>query len=180
MFTCLCAQTQPIPIPPAPLSTLVPPLRCSVEGLNQELEGMFISQSLHPLQRVINTYRAHTCLFTQHGHVKMFRHCFICKERRVSEVAHVVFCWSKTSALADFCLIKRSKKCSFLSRQLLEVPDGHRAPVPLQSCSSGSQSDPPTTPPPSSSSASSSPCSSPNYICTSQPNSDAPPDLHQG
>lgn len=108
------AQTEPIPIPPAPLSTLVPPLRCSVEGLNQELEGMFISQSLHPLQR------------------------------------------------------------------LLEVPDGHRAPVPLQSYSSGSQSDPPTTPPPSSSSTSSSPCSSPNYICTSQPNSDAPPDLHQG
>ncbi|XP_030611271.1 protein FAM117A-like [Archocentrus centrarchus] len=108
------AQTQPIPIPPAPLSTLVPPLRCSVEGLNQELEGMFISQSLHQLQR------------------------------------------------------------------LLEVPDGHRAPVPLQSCSSGSQSDPATTPP-LSVSTTSSPCSSPNYICTSQPSSvDAPLDLHQG
>lgn len=38
------AQTKPIPIPLAPLSTLVPRLRCSVEGLNQELEGMFICQ----------------------------------------------------------------------------------------------------------------------------------------
>uniref|UniRef100_A0A3Q0RYV8 Family with sequence similarity 117 member Aa n=1 Tax=Amphilophus citrinellus TaxID=61819 RepID=A0A3Q0RYV8_AMPCI len=28
----------------------------------------------------------------------------------------------------------------FLSRQLLEVPDGHRAPVPLQSCSSSNDS----------------------------------------
>ncbi|XP_008281806.1 glucocorticoid-induced transcript 1 protein-like isoform X1 [Stegastes partitus] len=107
-------QTQPVPIPLAPLSTLVPRLRCSVEGLNQELEGMFISQPPHPQQR------------------------------------------------------------------LLEVPDGHRAPVPLQSCSSGSQSDPATTPL-SSSSTSSSPCSSPNYVCTSQSNSaDAPLDLHQG
>uniref|UniRef100_A0A3Q3VLR9 Uncharacterized protein n=1 Tax=Mola mola TaxID=94237 RepID=A0A3Q3VLR9_MOLML len=65
----------PIPIPLAPLSTLVPRLRCSLEGLNQELEGMFICQPPHPQHRV-----------------------------------------------------------------LLEVPDGHRAPVPPQSCSSGSQS----------------------------------------
>ncbi|XP_069011704.1 protein FAM117A-like [Embiotoca jacksoni] len=112
-------QTQPIPIPLAPLSTLVPRLRCSVEGLNQELEGMFISQPPHPQQR------------------------------------------------------------------LLEVPDGHRAPVPLQSCSSGSQRDPATaplsSPSSSSSSSSSSPCSSPNYTCISQSNSaDAPLDLHQG
>uniref|UniRef100_A0A3Q1I1Q8 Protein FAM117A-like n=1 Tax=Acanthochromis polyacanthus TaxID=80966 RepID=A0A3Q1I1Q8_9TELE len=107
-------QTQPIPIPLAPLSTLVPRLRCSVEGLNQELEGMFISQTPHPQQR------------------------------------------------------------------LHEVPDGHRAPVPLQSCSSGSQIGPATTPL-SSSSTSSSPCSSPSYICTSQSSSaDAPLDLHQG
>lgn len=107
-------QTQPIPIPLAPLSTLVPRLRCSVEGLNQELEGMFISQPPHPQQR------------------------------------------------------------------LLEVPDGHRAPVPLQSCSSGFQSGAATTPL-SSSSTSSSPCSSPNYICTSQSNpADAPLDVHQG
>ncbi|CAG5906723.1 unnamed protein product [Menidia menidia] len=95
-------QTQPIPIPLSPLSTLVPRLRCSVEGLNQELEGMFISQPPLP----------------QHT--------------------------------------------------LLEVPDGHRAPVPLHSCSSGSQSDSATTP--LSSPASCSPCSSPNYICTSQLN----------
>ncbi|XP_041818599.1 protein FAM117A-like isoform X2 [Chelmon rostratus] len=105
-------QTQPIPIPLAPLSTLVPRLRCSVEGLNQELEGMFICQPQHPQHR------------------------------------------------------------------LLEVPDGHRAPVPPQSCSSGSQSDPATTP---LSSSSSSPSSPPTYISTSPPSSeDALPDLHQG
>ncbi|XP_044034444.1 protein FAM117A-like isoform X2 [Siniperca chuatsi] len=105
-------ETQPIPIPLAPLSTLVPRLRCSVEGLNQELEGMFICQPPHPQHR------------------------------------------------------------------LLEVPDGHRAPVPPQSCSSGSQSDAATTP---LSSPSSSPSSPPTYISTSPPNSeDAPLDLHQG
>uniref|UniRef100_A0A3P8PET9 Family with sequence similarity 117 member Aa n=1 Tax=Astatotilapia calliptera TaxID=8154 RepID=A0A3P8PET9_ASTCA len=95
VFTCLCAQTQPIPIPPAPLSTLVPPLRCSVEGLNQELEGMFISQSLHPLQRVIITYRAHTCLFTQHGHVKMFRYIGI----SFSQMFSLLFSGSTDSGL---------------------------------------------------------------------------------
>ncbi|KAM4716036.1 protein FAM117A-like [Anableps anableps] len=101
-------QTQPVPIPLSPLSTLVPRLRCSVEGLNQELEGMFISQSPPPQHR------------------------------------------------------------------LLEVPDGHRAPVPLHSCSSGSQSDRATTPL-SSSSNCSSPCASP------PPNSlDAPLEPHQG
>ncbi|XP_029978439.1 protein FAM117A-like isoform X2 [Sphaeramia orbicularis] len=93
-------QTQPIPIPLTPLSTLVPRLRCSVEGLNQELEGMFICQPPN----------------SQHG--------------------------------------------------LLEVPDGHRAPVPPQSSSTGSQSDPATTLL-SSSSTSSSPCSPPAYISTS-------------
>ncbi|XP_033181651.1 protein FAM117A-like isoform X2 [Mastacembelus armatus] len=101
-------QTQPIPIPLAPLSTLVPRLRCSVEGLNQELEGMFICQPPHP----------------QNG--------------------------------------------------LLDVPDGHRAPVPLQSWRSGSQSDHATTPQ-CSSSTSSSPCSSPIYITTSPPNSEDTP-----
>uniref|UniRef100_A0A3B5KMU5 Family with sequence similarity 117 member Ab n=1 Tax=Takifugu rubripes TaxID=31033 RepID=A0A3B5KMU5_TAKRU len=50
-----CPQTRPIPIPLAPLSTLVPPLRCSVEGLNQELEGMFICQPPHPQHRVTLT-----------------------------------------------------------------------------------------------------------------------------
>ncbi|KAM7370860.1 hypothetical protein PAMP_010374 [Pampus punctatissimus] len=109
-------QAQPIPIPLAPLSTLVPRLRCSVEGLNQELEGMFICQPTHQQHR------------------------------------------------------------------LLEVPDGHRAPVPPQSCSSGSQSDPAATTPLSSppSSPPSSPCSSPTYISTSLPNcEDALLDLHQ-
>ncbi|CAB1312123.1 unnamed protein product [Coregonus sp. 'balchen'] len=33
-----------------------------------------------------------------------------------------------------------------MGQLILEVPDGHRAPVPPQSCSSGSQSDPSTTP----------------------------------
>ncbi|KAM8836215.1 protein FAM117A-like [Spinachia spinachia] len=90
-------QTPPISIPLAPLSTL-PRLRCSVEGLNQELEGMFICQPLHPQHR------------------------------------------------------------------LLEVPDGHRAPVPPQGRSSGSQSDMATT-----YSSSSSPSSSPTNICGSPP-----------
>lgn len=94
-------QTQPIPIPLTPLSTLVPRLRCSVEGLNQELEGMFICQPPN----------------SQHG--------------------------------------------------LLEVPDGHRAPVPTQSSSSsGSQSDPAIILL-SSSSTSSSPCSPPAHSSTS-------------
>ncbi|KAL6095046.1 fam117a [Pungitius sinensis] len=106
-------QTPPISIPLAPLSTLVPRLRCSVEGLNQELEGMFICQPLHPQHR------------------------------------------------------------------LLEVPDGHRAPVPPQSRSSGSQSDMATTH--SSSSSSSSPSSSPTNICSSPPPLQyAPLDRHQG
>lgn len=100
--------TPPIPIPFAPLTTLVPRLRCSVEGLNQELEGMFICQS--------------------------------------SPAQH----------------------------RLLEVPDGRRAPIPSQSCSSGSQSDLATTPP-SSSSTSSSPCCSPTSVSTSPPE-----DMHQG
>uniref|UniRef100_A0A668AVZ7 Protein FAM117A-like n=1 Tax=Myripristis murdjan TaxID=586833 RepID=A0A668AVZ7_9TELE len=62
------------------------------------------------------------------------------------------------------------------STQLLEVPDGHRAPVPPQSLSSGSQSDPSTTPLSqpcsSSSSTSSSPCSSPTYLSNSPPDSE--------
>ncbi|XP_029934357.1 protein FAM117A-like isoform X2 [Myripristis murdjan] len=112
-------QTQPVPIPLTPLSRLAPRLRCSVEGLNQELEGMFICQPPH------------------HQH------------------------------------------------RLLEVPDGHRAPVPPQSLSSGSQSDPSTTPLSqpcsSSSSTSSSPCSSPTYLSNSPPDSeDLPVDLDRG
>ncbi|TNN03875.1 protein FAM117A-like isoform X1 [Takifugu flavidus] len=100
-------QTRPIPIPLAPLSTLVPPLRCSVEGLNQELEGMFICQPPHPQHR------------------------------------------------------------------LLEVPDGHRAPIPPQSCSSGSQSDRATTP----LSTNSSPSSPLTYTSSSD---DVQPDVCQG
>ncbi|XP_012681405.2 protein FAM117A isoform X1 [Clupea harengus] len=65
-------QTGPL----TPLSRLAPRLRRSVEGLNLELEGVFVSET--------------------------------------PEEQH----------------------------QILEVPDGHRAPVPSQRCSSGSQSDP--------------------------------------
>ncbi|XP_057682658.1 protein FAM117A-like [Corythoichthys intestinalis] len=106
-------QTQPIAIPLAPLSTLVPRLRCSVEGLNQELEGMFVCQPGH----------------RQH--------------------------------------------------QLLDVPDGHRAPVPTQSRSSGSQSDPASVTPPSPSSISSSPCSSPTSASPPEAE-DASLDMHKG
>ncbi|XP_019902530.1 protein FAM117A isoform X2 [Esox lucius] len=42
-------------------------------------------------------------------------------------------------------------------RRILEVPDGHRAPVPLQSCISGSQSEPSAMPPSSTPSPSTSP-----------------------
>ncbi|XP_056153753.1 protein FAM117A-like isoform X1 [Lampris incognitus] len=87
-------ESQPVPIPLGPLSRLAPRLRCSVEGLNQELEGMLVSVT------------------TQH------------------------------------------------QRRLLEVPDGHRAPVPTQSCSSASQSDALTTSLSESFSNSSSPSSS--------------------
>ncbi|XP_072549738.1 protein FAM117A [Salminus brasiliensis] len=66
--------TQTVPL--LPLSRLAPRLRRSVEGLNLELEEVFVSES--------------------------------------PEEQH----------------------------KILEVPDGHRAPVPAQRCSSGSQSDP--------------------------------------
>ncbi|KAJ0015954.1 hypothetical protein NQD34_014244 [Periophthalmus magnuspinnatus] len=102
------AKTKPIPL--TPLSTLVPKLRCSVEGLNQELEGMFFCQPSPALQK------------------------------------------------------------------FLEVPDGHRAPIPSHSCSSGSQSDQASTPL-SSSSTSSSPCCSPTGTSTLQPTSEH---MHQG
>lgn len=57
----LSFQTQPIPIPLAPLSTLVPRLRCSVEGLNQELEAMLICQPTHTQPRVNGTSSSSTC-----------------------------------------------------------------------------------------------------------------------
>ncbi|KAJ8414225.1 hypothetical protein AAFF_G00050950 [Aldrovandia affinis] len=79
-------QTMPVPIPLTPLSRLTPRLRRSVEGLNQELEGVFVRETS----------------------------------------------W------------------------ILDVPDGHKAPVPPQRCSSGSQSDPS----PALLSAPSSPCCS--------------------
>uniref|UniRef100_H3DBU4 Family with sequence similarity 117 member A n=1 Tax=Tetraodon nigroviridis TaxID=99883 RepID=H3DBU4_TETNG len=62
--------------PPLPLSRLAPPLRRSVEGLNLELEEVFVSEK--------------------------------------SDDQH----------------------------EVLDIPDGHRAPVPVQRCSSGSQSEP--------------------------------------
>ncbi|KAG9350057.1 hypothetical protein JZ751_026410 [Albula glossodonta] len=68
-------QTLPLPIPLVPLSRLTPRLCHSVEGLNQELEGVFV--------------------------------------REVPEEQH----------------------------RILDVPDGHKAPVPPQRCSSSSQSD---------------------------------------
>ncbi|KAJ8245923.1 hypothetical protein GJAV_G00261750 [Gymnothorax javanicus] len=83
-------QTMPVPVPLTPLGKLTPRLRHSVEGLNQELEGVFVGERPEEQHRV------------------------------------------------------------------LEVPDGHKAPVPPQRCSSGSQSDPS----PALLSTSSSPCSS--------------------
>ncbi|KAL4659245.1 protein FAM117A isoform X1 [Arapaima gigas] len=71
----VAGATQVTPFPP--LSRLTPHLRHSVEGLNLELEGVFVSES-PPDRRSI----------------------------------------------------------------ILDVPDGHRAPVPSQRCSSGSQSNP--------------------------------------
>ncbi|XP_061088782.1 protein FAM117A-like [Conger conger] len=64
-------QTMPLPVPLTPLSKLTPRLRHSVEGLNQELEGVFVCETPEEQHRI------------------------------------------------------------------LEVPDGHKAPVPSQRCSSG-------------------------------------------
>ncbi|XP_029954435.1 protein FAM117A-like isoform X2 [Salarias fasciatus] len=109
---CSWGTTQPIPIPRPALSTLSPQLCSSVEGLNQELEGMFISPTPDPQHR------------------------------------------------------------------LLEVPDGHRAPIPPQSSSNGSQCDLATF---SLASAPSSPCCSPNDISTPKPQSvDPSQDQHPG
>ncbi|GAA6100690.1 protein FAM117A [Tachysurus ichikawai] len=73
IHTHMPGATQTIPL--LPLSRLAPRLRRSVEGLNLELEGVFVSET--------------------------------------AEQQH----------------------------KILDVPDGHRAPVPVQRCSSGSQSD---------------------------------------
>ncbi|XP_017308131.1 protein FAM117A isoform X1 [Ictalurus punctatus] len=73
IHTHMPGATQTIPL--LPLSRLAPRLRRSVEGLNLELEGVFVSET--------------------------------------AEEQH----------------------------KILDVPDGHRAPVPVQRCSSGSQSD---------------------------------------
>lgn len=151
----MCLQTQPIPIPLAPLSTLVPRLRCSVEGLNQELEAMLICQPPHTQHRVMVSSSQHTkCVKRLHAnHLR------------------------KLNTISCFFL---SSSC-----QLLDVPDGHRAPVPLQSSSSsggggGSQSDTTTTPL-SSSSMSSSPSPPPTNASTFPPNPEyAPLDMRQG
>ncbi|KAJ7984439.1 hypothetical protein DPEC_G00354850 [Dallia pectoralis] len=74
-YSPVISQNHLVPSPLTPLYKLTPSLHQSVEGLNQELEGMFVCQLPH-----------HQCT-------------------------------------------------------VLEVPDGHRAPVPPQICSSGSQSD---------------------------------------
>lgn len=104
--SCSSGTTQPIPIPRPALSALTAQLCSSVEGLNQELEGMFISPPPHPQHRV------------------------------------------------------------------LEVPDGHRAPIPPHSCSSGSQCDIAAMSP--------SPCCSPNGVSTPKPQfADVPSDQHQ-
>lgn len=60
--------------------------------------------------------------------------------------------------------------------RLLDVPDGHRAPVPPQNCSSGSQSDLSNTP---LSPASSSSPSSPSIYISPMISEDAAPELHQ-
>ncbi|KAF5903783.1 solute carrier family 35 member B1, partial [Clarias magur] len=73
IHTHMPGATQTIPL--LPLSRLAPRLRRSVEGLNLELEGVFVSET--------------------------------------AEEQH----------------------------KILDVPDGHRAPAPVQRCSSGSQSD---------------------------------------
>ncbi|KAM4623325.1 protein FAM117A-like [Polymixia lowei] len=102
----------------APLSRLAP-WRCSVEGLNQELEGMFICQP------------------------------------------------------------------PFIHSKLLEVPDGHRAPVPPQSSSQSDSSTAPLSPTCSSSStisSCSSPSSSPPPRLPTSPSAaqELPGDLDQG
>lgn len=149
----MCLQTQPIPIPLAPLSTLVPRLRCSVEGLNQELEAMLICQSPHSQHGVMVSSSQHTkCVKGLHAN----------QLHNLNTIA---------------CFLLLSSSC-----QLLDVPDGHRAPVPLQSSSSssGSQSDATTTPL-SSSSMSSSPSPPPADTSTFPPNpEDAPLDMRQG
>lgn len=110
--SCSWGTTQPIPIPRPALSTLNAQLCSSVEGLNQELEGMFISPPPHPQLR------------------------------------------------------------------FLDVPDGHRAPIPPQSYSSGSQCDLDAV---CVASAASSPCCSPNDVSTPKDNfTDTPSDQHQG
>ena len=95
---CLCSQTQPIPIPLAPLSTLVPRLRCSVEGLNQELEGMFICQPTHQQHRVPLT--------SPPPNKRM------CK--RIRKYLTQIKTWRFLNRLL-LMLIKQCKRCCFLS-----------------------------------------------------------------
>lgn len=222
MFSC--PQTQPIPIPLAPLSTLVPPLRCSVEGLNQELEGMFICQPPHPQHRVTITdpsVGVRACEnvqsvlhFTRKKRQRSFSQSYIpaiwCASCGVDMSAKLFiqilvliylfefsaffyilvrplyFWYLRNCSLSwsvdplENCVVwlyRLSLINSLSSGQLLEVPDGHRAPIPPQSCSSGSQSDPATTP----QSTTSSPSPPLTYICSLSPNSEGVhPDMHQG
>ncbi|MBN3312039.1 F117A protein, partial [Atractosteus spatula] len=80
LLPCVSTQVSALLSPQTPLSRLTPRLRHSVEGLNLELEGVFVREPSEEHPRV------------------------------------------------------------------LDVPDGHRAPVPPQRCSSGSQSDPSPAP----------------------------------
>ncbi|TNN46759.1 Protein FAM117A [Liparis tanakae] len=86
-------QTQPISIPLAPLSTLVPRLRCSVEGLNQELEGMFICQPLHPPHR--NEAEASLPLLMSSSPGPNKSCCF---QREPPEGCEKIRVWEETSA----------------------------------------------------------------------------------
>lgn len=91
-------QTSPL----VPLSRLTSRLRRSVEGLNLELEEVFVS------------------------------------EKRDDE--HEVLMGISRDENGDSCRSGKSKTRDFVL-QLLDIPDGHRAPAPVQRCSSGSQSE---------------------------------------
>lgn len=61
---CVCAQT----IPLLPLSRLAPRLRRSVEGLNLELEGVFVSETAedqHKVRHYAHVIKHRPCLSLQ-------------------------------------------------------------------------------------------------------------------
>lgn len=88
-------------VPLLPLNRLAPRLRRSVEGLNLELEEVFVSEK--------------------------------------TEDQHEVRPLSLSSGCCGF---NHTPECLCWMFQILDIPDGHRAPVPVQRCSSGSQSEP--------------------------------------